>query len=96
MSSLLDQLTGPLASVIADDAYDQDGVCADVAARHPDAAVIVPPRCTAVLSEPSATEPTQRDRHLQCITETSRMAWQKASDDNKRAKVEGQSDAANR
>ena len=59
---LLDQLTGSLASVIADGAYDQDGVYADVAERHPDATVIVPPRCTAVLSEQSATEPTQRDR----------------------------------
>ncbi len=35
-----------------------------------------------------ATAPTQRDRHLQCIAETSRRAWQKASGYNKRAKVE--------
>jgi hypothetical protein len=61
---------------------------ADVAAHHPDAAVIVPPRCTAVLSEKAATAPTQRDRHLQCITETDRVAWQKASGYNRRAKVE--------
>src|SRR5271163_224478 len=33
---LLDKVTGPLASVIADGAYDQDGVYADVAERHPD------------------------------------------------------------
>ncbi len=32
--------------------------------------------------------PTLRDRHLQCIAETSRRAWQKASGYNKRAKVE--------
>jgi hypothetical protein len=32
--------------------------------------------------------PTQRDRHLPCIAESSRMAWQKASGYNKRAKVE--------
>jgi hypothetical protein len=50
---LLDQITGSLCSVTADGAYDQDGVYADVADRHPDAAVIVPPRCTAVLSEQS-------------------------------------------
>src|SRR3981081_1443731 len=48
---LLDQLTGSLASVTADGAYDQDGVYADVAERHPDAAVIVPPRCPAVLTD---------------------------------------------
>jgi Transposase DDE domain len=85
---LLDQLTGSLAVVIADGAYDPDGVYADVAARHPDAAVIVPPRCTAVLSEMAATAPMQRDRHLQCITEKGRMAWQAASGYNKRAKAE--------
>jgi hypothetical protein len=79
ISPLLDQVTGPLASVTADGAYDQDGAYADVAARYPDAAVIVPPRRTAVLSDQAATAPTRRDRHLQCIAETSRTAWQKAS-----------------
>jgi hypothetical protein len=52
---LLDQVTGSLSSVTADGAYDQDGVYADVANRHPDAAVIVPPRSTAVLSDKAAT-----------------------------------------
>jgi hypothetical protein len=85
---LLDQVTGPLGSLTADGAYDQDGVYAEVAERHPDAAVIVPPRRTAVLSDQAETEPTQRDRHLQRIAETSRRAWQKVSDYNKRARVE--------
>ena len=85
---LLDQVTGSLASFTADGAYDQDGVYADVAERHPDAAVIVPPRRTAVLSDNGGTAPTQRDRHLQCIAEKGRMAWQKASGYNRRAKVE--------
>jgi hypothetical protein len=85
---LLDQVTGPLASFTGDGAYDQDGVYADVAERHSDAAVIVPPRSTAVLSKTAETAPTQRDRHLQCITEKGRMAWQQASGYNKRAKVE--------
>jgi transposase len=88
VSPLLDKVTGPLASVTTDGAYDQDGVYADVAERHPDAAVIVPPRRTAVPSDKAATAPTQRDRHLQCIAETSRRTWQKASGYNKRAKVE--------
>ena len=47
---LLDQVTGPVASVTGDGAYDQDGVYASVAARHPEAAVIVPPRSSAVRS----------------------------------------------
>jgi hypothetical protein len=85
---MLEQVTGSLSSVTADGAYDQDGVYADVAAHHPDAAVILPPRCTAVLSDKAATAPTQRDRHLQCIAETDRMAWQKASGYNRRVKVE--------
>ncbi len=85
---LLDQLTDSVASVTADGAYDQDGVYADVAVRHPDAAVIVPPRCTAVLSDQAGTAPTPRDRHLQCIDERGRMGWQQASGYNKRARVE--------
>jgi hypothetical protein len=50
--------------------------------------VIVPPRRTAVLSDIAAIAATQRDRHLQCIAESSRRAWQKAAGYNRRAKVE--------
>jgi len=85
---LLDQVAGPVASVTGDGAYDQDGVYATVAERHPEAAVIVPPRATAVPSRTAAREPTQRDRHLQLIAERGRMAWQKASGYTKRARAE--------
>jgi hypothetical protein len=71
---LLDQVTDPVASFTGDGAYDQDAVYATVAERHPDAAVIVPPRTTAVPSGAAETAPTQRDRHLPCITEKGRMA----------------------
>ena len=48
---LLDQVTGPIASFTGDGAYDRDDVYGNVAARHPDAATIVPPRRkTLVLS----------------------------------------------
>src|SRR3954464_5751967 len=47
---LLDQVAGPVASFTGDGAYDRDSVYAAVADRHPDAAVIVPPRTTAVPS----------------------------------------------
>jgi hypothetical protein len=70
---LLDQITGPVASVTGDGAYDQEGVYASVAARHPEAAVIVPPRSSAVLSVDAAAAPTLRDRHLQGIAEHERM-----------------------
>src|SRR4051794_24654917 len=42
----------------------------------------------AVLSRTAASEPTQRDRHLQLIAERGRMAWQKASGYNRRARAE--------
>ena len=41
---LPDQVTDPVASFTTDGAYDRGGVYNDVAARHPDTAVIVPPR----------------------------------------------------
>ncbi len=85
---LLDQVTGPVASFTADGAYDQEGVSAAVAERHPEAAIIVPPRSTAVPSETAATEPTQHDRHLQGIAKHGRAAWQKASGYTKRSRVE--------
>src|ERR1700727_3302163 len=44
VGTLLDQVDGPIASFTADGAYDQDGVYGEIAERHPDAAVIVPPR----------------------------------------------------
>src|SRR4051794_35233345 len=85
---LLDQVGGPVASFTADSAYDRDDVYTEVATRHPDAEVIVPPRCSAVPSETAETAPTQRDRHIEVIAEHGRMAWQKASGYNWRALVE--------
>jgi hypothetical protein len=60
-STLLDQITDPVASVTGDGASDQDAVYAAVAERHPDAAVMVPPRTTAVPSGTADTAPPQRD-----------------------------------
>ena len=85
---LLGQVAAAVASFTADGAYDQDGVSAAVAERHPEAAVTVPPRSTAVPSETAETAPTQRDRHLQSIAEHGRAAWQKASGYTKRARAE--------
>jgi len=85
---LLDQIEGPVASFTADGAFDREDVYAEVAARHPDAAVIVPPRASAVPSEAAETAPTQRDRHIGIIAERGRLGWQKASGYNWRALVE--------
>jgi hypothetical protein len=86
--ALLDQLSDPLASFTADGTYDQDRVYEAVRERHPNAAVIVPPRSTAVPSASAETAPTQRDLHLRTIAERGRMGWQKSSGYNLRAKVE--------
>jgi hypothetical protein len=71
---LLDQVATSVASFTADGACDQEGVSAAVAERHPDAAVIVPPRSTAVPSETAESAPAQRDRHLQYIAKHGRLA----------------------
>jgi hypothetical protein len=68
--------------------YDQESVYSGVAERHPEAAVVVPPRSTAVPSDTAETAPTQRDRHLQLIADKGRMGWQKASGYNRRARIE--------
>jgi len=85
---LLDQVDGSVASFTGDGAYDRDDVYAEVAARYPDAAVVVPPRSGAVPSDAAETAPTRRDRHLRCIAEHGRVGWQRASGYNYRALVE--------
>src|SRR3954454_16716800 len=85
---LLDQIEGAVASVTGDGAYDRNDAYAEVAVRHPDAAVVVPPRSNAVPSDTAETAPTQRDAPLRCLAERGRMGWQKASGYNWRALVE--------
>jgi len=55
---LPDQVAGAVASFIADGAYDTGAVSAAVAERHPNAAIIVPPRSTAMPSDTAQTHPT--------------------------------------
>jgi transposase len=77
---LLEQITGPISSVIADGAYDGEPVYRAVAEHQPDppAAVIIPPRATAVASPTADTTPTQRDQHILAIQDRGRTGWQKA------------------
>ena len=77
-----------MASFTGDGAYDQDRVHAGVTERHPEAAVVVPPRATAVPSDTTENAPTQREGHLQHIAGHGRMSWQNASGHNRRARVE--------
>ncbi len=85
---LLDQVPGPVASFTTDGAYDWDSVYDEVSARHPEAAVVVPPRANAVPSRTAETTPTQRDRHLKLVQERGRLGWQEVSGYNWRALVE--------
>jgi len=93
---LLDQVAGAVASFTGDGAYDGEPVCRAVAERHPQAAVVIPPRATAVPSDTAESAPTQRDGHVQHvepkgspdIAKHGRMAWQNASGYNRRARVE--------
>src|SRR3954469_13405811 len=76
---LLDQIEGAVASLTGDGAYDREDVYAEVAVRHPAAAVVVPPRSNAVPSDTAESAPTQRDRHLRCIAQRGRIGWQRVS-----------------
>jgi hypothetical protein len=64
LPDLLDQVDAGIASLTADGAYDGEVAYDAVANRHPDAAIIIPPRATAV---PNETTVTQRDRHITTI-----------------------------
>jgi len=68
-----------------DGAYDGQVVYDAVAQRHPEAAVIIPPRSTAVSSEGPAT---QRDKHLEAIARLGRLGWQRSSGYCRRSLVE--------
>jgi hypothetical protein len=87
---LLDQIAEPVDLFLGDGGYDRTGVYTTLDEHHPDAKVIVPPRADAVLSTTADTDPTQRDGHIQAIAEKGRMAWQRDSGYNERARVEGQ------
>jgi Transposase DDE domain len=82
---LLDQINIGVASMTADGAYDSQDVYDAVAERHSKAAVIVPPRITAIAGETTAT---QRDKHLTTIAEHGRMSRQRSSSYNRRSLVE--------
>ncbi len=88
VTPLLGQISGPLASLTGDGAYDQESIYATVAQRHPDADVIIPPRSTAVPRKTVENAPTQRNWHLQSIAEHGRMGWQKRSGYTRQALVE--------
>jgi transposase len=82
---LLEQVATPVASVIADGAYDGEAVYDAVTDRHPEADIVIPPRATAV---PSASGATQRNQHIAAIEQHGRIGWQRRSGYNRRSLVE--------
>ena len=88
VGALLDQVTGAIASVTADGAYDGDPVYQAVAERAPEADVIIPPRATAKPGVQANQAPTQRDRHIQMIKHRGRRGWQRATGYGRRSLVE--------
>ena len=86
---LLCQISGPIASVTADGAYDGEPVYRAVAEHQPDppVAVVIPPRSTAVPSSATGT-PSQRDEHIQTIRHKGRMSWQKTTGYGRRSHAE--------
>ena len=85
---LLDRGEGSVASVTGDDVYDREGIYADIAERHPDADVVVPPRSTAAPGATAGTAPPRRDRHPRLVAEGGRMGGQKATGYNACARAE--------
>jgi Transposase DDE domain len=90
VGSLLCQIPGSIASVLADGAYDGEPVYRAVAQRQPapPPAVIIPPRATAVLRPTIDTVPSLRDRHIQTIQEKGRRGWERAVGYGQRSLVE--------
>jgi transposase len=82
---LLDRIDADVGSMTADGAYDGDPVYNAVAQRHPGAAVIIPPRATAVAD---GTTATQRDQHIATNEKHGRMGWQRRSGYNRRSLAE--------
>jgi hypothetical protein len=72
---LLDQIDGGIGKVTADGAYDGAPTYATIAAHGDDIDVVIPPRSTAVPGD-EAGPPTQRDRHLDMISDY----WLRVSD----------------
>jgi hypothetical protein len=83
--ALLDQIDARIASMTADGTYVGEAVYGAVAKRHPEAAMIIPPRATAV---PNESMTTQRDRRIAEIEKHGRMNWQRRSGYNRRSLAE--------
>ncbi len=82
---LLTQIDTPFETFMGDGAYDGAPVSEAVLNKQPNAQVVVPPHKNAVCSDACDT---QRDQHIQAISEQGRIAWQHKMSYNLRNYVE--------
>ncbi|NPD67643.1 hypothetical protein HN018_26210 (plasmid) [Lichenicola cladoniae] len=88
--SQLATVEGPIANAIADGAYDGASVykATFLRQRDPPLAIVIPPRASSMASTHDTNTSTTRDRHVQDIAESGRMAWQKDTGYGRRSLVE--------
>ena len=82
---LLTQIDTLFETFMGDGAYDGEPVSEAVLNKQPNAQVVVPPHKNAVCSDACDT---QRDQHIQTISEQGRIAWQHKMSYNLRNYVE--------
>ena len=91
LPGLLDQLDAPVTGFLADGAYDGAATRDLLRERYGETLdVVIPPPKNAVTRPQSARDPTVRDRHIAQIRGNGRMAWQAATGDNQRSRIETQ------
>lgn len=89
LPDLLAQIEAPVRCFTADGAHDHRSVYNRVGeARTEDVIIVIPPRRSAVSSEPTDGPWAQRDSALQRIREVGRQEWHKESGYRQQARVE--------
>ena len=87
LRDLFHQIDKPISSFIADGAYDGRPTYELIEDKFgPDVEVIVPPPCTAVVSD--GAKENKRNFHVETIADKGRMAWQKQVGYGQRSCVE--------
>lgn len=87
---LLDQIECPVHRFLADGVYDGTATRTEVTQRFADVEIIIPRPKTAVAGPEAETAPAARDKDILAIRAHGRMAWQKSTGYNQRARVETQ------
>ncbi|WP_229598027.1 IS5 family transposase [Roseibium aggregatum] len=87
---LLDQTEEPVRRFLADGAYDGTATRNEITQRFADVEILIRPPKTAVAGPEAEINPTARDLDVLAIKAHGRMAWQKSTGYDQRARVETQ------